>query len=64
MVVTSAEVSLVSDGSNTIVGFLILLVTMFHFALLQALVELDLDEVDLVDDAPSLFESTFHEHGE
>ena len=64
MLVTSAEVSLVSDGSNTIVGFLNLLVTMFNFALLQALVELNLDEVDLVDDAPLLFESTSHELGE
>ena len=58
MVVTSAgsEVILVSNGCNTILGFFfVLLFTMFHSVLLQALVELDLDAVDLVDDAPAFF---------
>ena len=65
MVVTSVEVIFVLDCYNTIVGFFfVLLFTMFHSVLLQALVELNLDAVDLVDDAPTFFESTPHEHGE
>lgn len=55
MVVTSAEVMFVSDCSTT------LLFTLFHSVLVQALVELNLDAVDLVDDAPTFFESTPHE---
>ena len=53
MVVTSAEVIFVS---NTIVGsFFVLLFTIFHSVLLQALEELNLDAGDVVDDAPSIF---------
>lgn len=65
MVVTSSQVIFVSDCSNTLVDiFFVLLFTIFHSVLLQALVELNLDAVDLVDDPPSIFESTPHEHGE
>ena len=65
MVVTSAEVIFVSDCSNSIVDFFfVLLFTIFHSVLLQVLVELNLDAVDLVDDAPSIFDSTPHKHGD
>ena len=41
-----------------------MLFTIFHSVWLQALEELGLDAVDLVDEAPSIFESTSQERGE
>lgn len=44
--------------------FLVLLFIICHFVWLQALEELGLDAVDLVDEVPSFFESTSQGHGE
>ena len=44
--------------------FAVLQSAICHVVWLQALEELELDAVDLVDEAPSVFESTSQEHSE
>ena len=70
MVATSAEVYtcfLVSDCSfiyRFFLCFAVLQSAICHIVWLQALEELGLDAVDLVDEAPSFFESTSQEYSE
>lgn len=60
MVATSAEVNIMcmSQVAQNTSYFIHCLRVIYHFVTFQALQELGLDDVDLVDEAPSFFEPT------